>query len=1393
MIASPMGRCDMEISILEGISMSVTRRRIAHAALLASASFLSLTLASPAQAQCTASPGSPPLNNLPTDVVVTCTGTTSGQTIILNGVSVDVNVNAGSTLNNSTVTINGPDGRVNFGSTAGPVTTLLNVTTTSPGNPAATNVRFTNVSGTNIVAQVGGQASNLRFLSASAITAVPGNITLTGATNNPGPGGNGTLTIEGGSSVFALGPANSSYLLATGAGNETVLVSDSTVLAASDGLLISTGAGSDLINIWGDSQLVSVGGAASSIDGGADFDRIRWRGGTGAVVHNVNVTNIEEAVFETLSANAPLVMRGSADYSTVFVGGVGTTRFDDVAALGSNTAAVQVISGATLQLNANAIATYNQVFSGGGTIRQTEGVNIYNGNSANFSGTFILDFNRAILGNANAFGTADIVNNSLLFFADFDLANDISGTGQIIVTGNGTARLSGTNTFSGGIDIRAGLLEVSRVTSLGTGNIISSTGGGALVVRNNADEVLANNILGNLGFVKGGTGTLDLTGNNTYAFGTLIQEGAIRVDSFGRLGTGIVVANQGASLILDYNGAGQLLQTTTFLNGDGAFIKEGTGDVVLDVASGYTGGTIIREGRLGLNNGSALGTGGVQIDAGAELGIGGVILSNDLTGSGLVRKTASNVAEIYGDNSGFTGTIRVEDGIVFAVSGDALGAGTLEIGSGTSVQLGAAADSTVAAVLAGAGNFEKLGGGTVTLTGTGSQFSGGIGVTDGTLRIAGSQNIGTAGVFLGSNATLLLDTAGSTSLGNVVFGSGRVVKTGAGTVFMTGANTYSGGTDIQQGAIRVTDVSVLGTGPITVQQGAALDLSIAGAQTLSQNVTGAGILRKSDTGDLTLLANGLTGGVDITNGRVIVTNASALGGGPVTTAIGTRLVFDNAATEALGTTISGAGGLTKSGTGLLAINTANSYTGGTTISAGRIALNDGMGLGTGTITIQQGAILGIGGVNVANAITGAGRVIKTANNTATLTGNNAYSGGTDIQQGDLRVTSPASLGTGGVQMASGTQLIVDYSGANNVALNNVLSGAGALVKKGSGTVVMNAQGNTYSGGTTINAGRLGLNFGDALGTGGVTIASGAELAIGDIQLANNVSGAGRIIKTSAGTSSLTGTNTHGGGIAIQAGALAVSGNGALGTGAIAIGSGASLDYTNAGNATFSNGLSGAGTFTKLGAGQLTFANNFTLGALNAAAGRTRINVVATTNATVASGASLDGTGRIVGNGCAGQQHRHADGAGQLHPQCRIGAGDRVRRQRQYRPARCDGQCDAERRHDPLCRGGRGRGAGGHLPAHRRHADGHLLDHRDSRRAASAFGVLPSQCCADGAFGADCEALDLQRAEPCRGRYGAGLYRIARAGRCAPWPGQPPVDVGLWRLGQPQRIGHHASL
>ncbi len=615
--------------------------------------------------------------------------------------------------------------------------------------------------------------------------------------------------------MFALGAANGSYLLTLGAGNETIGVSDSTLIAASDGLLISAGAGSDLIDIHGNSVLASFGGATPSIDGGADFDRIRWRSSTAAVSHNANVTNVEEAVFEAQTASAPLIMSGSADYATVYIGGAGTTRFDDIAALGANTAAVQVISGSTLQLNAATNSTLNHVFTGSGTIRQTDGVNTYNGNSAGFSGTFVLDFNRAFLGNADAMGTADIINNSLLFFGGFNLANDISGTGQVIVTGVGNARLSGANTFSGGLDIRGGILDVASVGSLGTRFVTSSTAGGILALGNNADEVLANDLTGNLALVKAGAGVLDLTGTNTYAGGTLINGGAVRVDDLARLGSGQVIANAGGSLILNYSGAAQLLQTTPFLTGGGSFIKEGSGDVVISVANTYTGGTTIRDGRIGLNDGAGLGTGAIQVDAGATLGIGNIVLLNDITGAGTIVKTASSTAELGGDNSGFTGTIDLQDGRINVTDGRSLGSGSVQVGVGTTVRVDSATgDTTVVADLSGDGDFEKRGSNRVTLTGT-NALSRNVFVGNGTLQIEGSQNIGTANIDLTqATSALELATNGSTTLSNNIGGLGGLVKTGTGTVFVTGSNSYAGGTDIQQGAIRVTDVSFLGTGAI---------------------------------------------------------------------------------------------------------------------------------------------------------------------------------------------------------------------------------------------------------------------------------------------------------------------------------------------------------------------------------------------------------------------------------------------------------------------------------------------------------------------------------------------------------------------------------------------------
>jgi len=1275
------------------------RKLIRNVGLLVSASVLSLVLAGEAQAQCIVnSPAGASLNNLPTDADVDCTGVTTGQTIIANGISADIDVAAGASFNNSTIAINGPDTRVYFGVNGGATTTVQNLALATAIGASATNVRFFNADVTNLEAHIDGQQTNLRFLNGTTVTATPGNILLTGATNNGGPGGNGILSLEGGSSVTAIGAGNGSYLLTTGTGNETVFLIDSSVAAAADGLLLATGAGSDLINIWGNSTLAG-GSGTLSIDGGTEFDRIRWRGGTAAIVHDVDVSNVEEAVFESLSASAPLVMRGTASYDTVFIGGGATTRFDDIAALGANNAGVQVVSGSTLELNANAITTFNHVFTGSGTILQTEGVNIYSGNSAAFAGTLIVNFNRAILTNSNAMGTADIVNNSLLFFGDFVLANDISGTGQVAQSGPGVGTLSGNNTFTGDLGILAGGVRLTNVNAGGANNTIRGINPGtySLELAIATDGTLSNNIGSGIALTKTGAGVVTLTGTNTYAGGTTIDGGALRVDDFARLGTGAVIANAGTSLILDYNGAGQLLQTTPFMTGAGSFIKEGTGDVVMGQTSTYTGGTIIRAGRIGLNNGDALGSGAIEVQAGAVLGVGNIALGNDISGQGSVVKTASGQAILSGNNSLFSGTLDVQDGQVYVTSAAALGNGFVTVAQGASVHVDTTLGSTVfGGSMSGGGTLEVSGGNSLHLLSS-NQLTGVVDVFQSTLQVEGGSNIGSAAVQLSGNSSrLYLDTGQFTALGNTISGSGGVIKTGTGTVFMTGNNTYAGGTAIQQGAIRVTDTSFLGSGAITVLAGAALDLSIAGQQTLNQAISGAGVLRKSDQGDLTLLGNSLTGGVDIVGGRVIVNSAAALGGGDVTTAADTQLVFDNTATEGISNLISGAGTLTKNGTGLLAVNTANSYTGGTLVNAGRLVVNDSGALGTGTVLILQGAEVGLGGVTLANDIGGAGRVIKTANNTGSLTGVNSYSGGTDIQQGTLVVASPAALGTGGVAIAAGAVLNLVYTGSTNVALNNVLGGAGSLVKDGSGTVVMNAS-NSYTGGTTINAGRLGLNLGDALGTGGVTINSGAELALGDISLANALTGAGRVLKTSAGNTVLTGANSFSGGLdilagnvtaasvgslgtgaittvagssltvgnganqmlanaltgagrlvktgngdltmtgnaltgglTISAGRVLASGTSGTGTGAVAIASGAELVYTAAANTTFANGLSGAGTLRKLGAGQLLFANPFSVGLLAVDAGSVRLNTTLTGAATVGAGGRLDGTGQVTG-------------------------------------------------------------------------------------------------------------------------------------------------------------------
>ncbi|MCW3834700.1 autotransporter domain-containing protein [Sphingomonas canadensis] len=811
--------------------MSVVRRKnsrpIANLALLASGSILSLTMATQAQAQCVTSNGEP-LNNITVDsTMVNCTGTLGAPIVVANADDVYVDVNGPlTTASGAIISVTGNNGTIVIDGGANVNGSVINMA--GSGNQMLFGSAVTN----GLDVTVGGADSAIVIGALAQVTQNPGRM---GIFANPGE--SNTVEIRGG--LYATG-SNGQYLLRGGDGNQTVRISGFLGVQG-DGLAIALYDGDDRIILESTANILGGTGNNILFNGGDGYDMLIVNGG-GTL--NVNSTEIERLTLNIGAGNVR-VLNGTGEYELVVING-GDAATGNLAALGLTNSLVTVNTGASLQLNLGAAANFNNGLAGGGTLRQAGQTITYGGDGSAFTGQFDLLFGTAEIFSSNAFGTATILNNGVISFGAATLGNDISGNGSVVKHGVGLGILSGSNSYAGGTDITGGMLMLTNGAAAGTG-AITIAGGATLRLDIAGDETLANDIAGAGNVLKTGAGTVTLTGTNSYSGGTTIAAGAIRVDDFARLGTGPVLADAGANLILNYNGAGQLLLTTPFLTGAGGFIKEGTGDVVMNQSSGYLGGTIIRAGRIGLNNGNALGNGTIQIDSGAELGIGGIALYNDITGSGLIRKTASNVAELYGDNSGFTGTIRVENGMLYATEGAALGSGILQIESGTSVQLDAAADSTVAAWLAGGGVFEKLGGGRVAMTGT-NTHSGGTVVQGGTLAVTGNSGLGSGPVTIGSGAVLEYDNATASSFGNTLSGAGTFRKLGAGQLSFTG-NFGIGALDLVAGRTRINSVA---TTNVSVGGNAVLDGTGRIVGTLTNNGT---VAPGNSIGTLTVQGN----------------------------------------------------------------------------------------------------------------------------------------------------------------------------------------------------------------------------------------------------------------------------------------------------------------------------------------------------------------------------------------------------------------------------------------------------------------------------------------------------------------------------------------------------------
>ncbi|WP_218824102.1 autotransporter-associated beta strand repeat-containing protein, partial [Achromobacter xylosoxidans] len=233
------------------------------------------------------------------------------------------------------------------------------------------------------------------------------------------------------------------------------------------------------------------------------------------------------------------------------------------------------------------------------------------------------------------------------------------------------------------------------------------------------------------------------------------------------------------------------------------------------------------------------------------------------------------------------------------------------------------------------------------------------------------------------------------------------------------------------------------------------------------------------------------------------------------------------------------------GTGTTILTANNTYTGGTTISAGTLQLGNGGTTGAILGDVANNGALTFNRSDVqtfAGQISGGGVVNQIGAGTTILTANNTYMGGTTISAGGLQ------LGNGGT---SGSILgnvandgLLAFNRSDTMTLAGQISGSGAVNQIGTGTTVLTGN-NSYTGGTTIAAGTLQLGNGGTTGAivGDVTNNGALAFNRSDVHtFPGLISGSGVVNQIGIGTTILTADNTYTGGTTISAGTLQL-GNG----------------------------------------------------------------------------------------------------------------------------------------------------------------------------------------------------------------------------------------------------------
>ena len=977
-----------------------------------------------------------------------------------------------------------------------------------------------------------------------------GTVVLAGSGGDqiPSAGRNGTVTNNG-----VLNLNGNSETMAVMAGSGMVTNSSATLATLS----------------------INVGGSytySGSMVGAINIQQLS--NGTWTVSGNNNITGV-------IGSNGTIVLSGNNNLGNV------TVHAGTITLSGSNMISEGVtLNGGTLNLNhAYALGTNTMVINGG-VLNNSSGSTVTNfhGGDYRLNGSFAFTGSGNLALGAGAVTLGDhvaITNTAGILAIDGVISDGVGGPYSLTKVGAGTLVLRNDNLFAGGVVLNAGTQRVERAGALGTGTF--TINGGVLDTYN--DNLVLNPT------------PMTWNGNFSYAGTSNLN-----------LGAGAITMSNNISLAVS---ARQL--TIGGAIGDGgnnySFTKTGNGKLVLTGASTYTGGTIIPNnsgGWVTLSNttgvalqgnlllGSSGGDAFLRLGADEQLATNCIISFGGNGGSQLGRFVMLGYSQTIGglNDPGSNALVEVTDN---PTGGSGLASDVNAGPSTLTINVTTATNYILAGYMrnyhgSGAGPSNVLsvikdGMGTQTLHGSRITYTGPTVVRGGVLMLSNTSGF----------ASSVLVEGGQLALASVTALNSKPVTNNVanGLVFLNASGFTIGG------------LSGSGNVMLTNDAGAAVTLTNAGTGSFSGSLGGSGGLLLSAGANQSLSGdNTFSGGIKLnTSGRLNINSAGALG---------TGLLILN-------------GGLLDNTSGAAVTNANNNALmfSNQTYFAGSASLH----LGYGPMTIADGghslqvsnSVLTIGGV-IGDGATSS-YLTKGAGGLLVLTGTNTYTGDTFINGGTLR----ADIGVG-VPSAGN----VDLNGGmleTGAAVTNASGGAGGqLLVRGSA-----AGFSAYGAPVTVNLGNAGalLAWGGAFGpatlvlngttatevltfengldlnSSNVTIAVYANTAVISGNITNSsASASSTLIKSGAGTLTLSGENFFRSNLTVNAGTLLVTGQtqnvlGALTAGGLAGSSGALVVSNGAqvfsgsglvGNASGNNDnsalVSGEGTVWNLGNGAL---------------------------------------------------------------------------------------------------------------------------------------------------------------------------------------------------------------